>query len=205
MYNSVVDIFKVNTNNALSTEARAKMLESIIALNIKAVLCKSPMDGGIIIIHQLSKVKGDLLNPKVEYFRLKGFGPSAIPIRFCPKSILTVSEVEAPSWTTINAIVDSDGLDAVHNSNPTIMDFANAILLPSFLTEVIAPFSSLTTSKVFFLCTEAGAKYDDVKGANDSPASSSLKTLLPFLWATNKSSINPVQTSNRVSVKMFTS
>ena len=130
VHNSVVDIFKVTTNDELPPDLNAKMLESIIALNVNAVLCKSPTNDEMMIIHQLSKIGGDLLNPKVEYFGLTGFGSNAVPIRFCPKSILTITEVETPSWTTINSITDTASFDAARDANPTIMHFTNATPSP---------------------------------------------------------------------------
>ena len=44
-----------------------------MVLNVNVVLLKYPMDNEIMLIHQISKVGGDFLNPKLEYFRLSKF------------------------------------------------------------------------------------------------------------------------------------
>ena len=142
--NDVVDLFKVTTADALPNDLRAKMLDDIMALKVNTVLCRSPIGDDMMLIHQISRVGGDLLNPRIEFFGLSGFGESAIPVKFCPKSILTINEVEAPSWITINAVSTPAGLQGARDAIPVVMHFTSAIPLPPFITEVIAPFNAPT-------------------------------------------------------------
>ena len=154
------------------------------------------------LLHQISKVGGDLLNPRVEYFGLSGVGKSAVPVKFCPKSILTINEIEAPSWATIKAVTTPVGLNVAKDAIPKVTFLTSAIPLPPFLTEVIAPHRAPSAEDIFFLCLEAGTKYDASKAATDPPSSSSLKTLLPYLWAANKADIASVATSAQISRKI---
>ena len=103
VHNYVVDNFKVSMSNALLVNDRTNMLDNVIALKVNAILVKSPMEDEMTLIHQLSKVGGDLLYPKVEYFGLSGFGEKAIPIRFCPKSILMIKVTARYTVTTKSA------------------------------------------------------------------------------------------------------
>ena len=130
IHNSVTDLFKVTTNDEITEDARAKMLDSAIGLKVNAVLIKSPMDDEMMLIHQISKVGGDLLNPTLEYFGLTGFGTSATPVRFTPKSILTINEVECPCWATINAVSDEDSLTAAQDATPSLSYYTSAISIP---------------------------------------------------------------------------
>ena len=101
-------MYKVNTNDELSKDACTKILKNIIVLNVNVFFMESPMRDDMMTIHQISKIGGDLLNPKVEYFGLSGFFPSTVPIRFCSRYILAISEVNAPSWATINSITTTE-------------------------------------------------------------------------------------------------
>ena len=87
IHNSVTALFKVTTVDELPENSRAKMLDSVIALKVNSLLIRSPMDEEMMLIHQISKVGGDLLNPTLEYFGLTGFGTSTTPVRFTAKSI----------------------------------------------------------------------------------------------------------------------
>ena len=93
VHNWVVNILKIMPKDVLSTDANVKILDKLIALNVNAILIKYPMEDKMMIIHQISKVCGDLINPKVEYFGLLGFRNKATKVKFCPKSILTINEV----------------------------------------------------------------------------------------------------------------
>ena len=63
IHNSVVDLFEVTTSKEVPEDQRAKMLRDIIALKVSALLCRSPMDNEMMLLHQISKLGGDLLNP----------------------------------------------------------------------------------------------------------------------------------------------
>ena len=172
------------------------MLEDIMALKVNAILCRSPMDDDMMLIHQISKVGGDLFNPCIEYFGLSGFGESAVTVKFCTKSILKINEIEAPSWATIKAVTTSAGFSAARDAIPVVIFVISAIPLPPFLTDVIAPHRVPSAEEIFFACLEAGTTYDAAKEATDPPASASLKILLPFLWAANLDKIDAVLSDN---------
>ena len=74
VHNAVVDLFKVTTVDELTDALRTKMLEDIRALKVNALLCRSPIGNDMTLIHQISKVGGDILNPCIKYFGLSGFG-----------------------------------------------------------------------------------------------------------------------------------
>ena len=67
------------------------------------------MEDDTALIHQLPKVCGDLLNPKVVNFGLSAFGEKAISIGVCPKLNIIINDVEVLSWATINAVVTAVG------------------------------------------------------------------------------------------------
>ena len=64
-----------------------------MALEVSSLLLKLPMKDEMMIICQITKVGRDLLNPNFEYCNLSGFGKLAIPVKFSPKSILTINEI----------------------------------------------------------------------------------------------------------------
>ena len=199
IHNSVTDLLNVATMEELPENSRAKMLDSVIALKVNSLLIRSPMDEEMMLIHQISKVGGDLLNPTLEYFGLTGFGTSATPVRFTAKSILTINEVECPSWETIKDIKTPAALKAANTRTPSLSYFTNAIPTPPFLTQVIAPLTSPSASEIFFRCVDACTAYDAAKDAADPAASTTLKSLLPFLWAANHEKIKPTPTSAQTS------
>ena len=104
IHNSVVNLFKVMVADELSEDERTKMLQIILELKFSPILCRSPKYNEMMLLHQISKAGGDLLNSRVEYFGLSGFGASAVPVKFCHKSILTVKEIETPSWATLKTV-----------------------------------------------------------------------------------------------------
>ena len=123
----------------LPENLRAKMLDSVIALKVNSLLIRSPMDEEMVLIHQISKVGGDLLNPALEYFGLTGFGTSSTPVRFTAKSILTINEVECPSWATIKAIKTPAALKAANTRTPSLSYFTNAIPIPPSSRKLLHP------------------------------------------------------------------
>ena len=199
VHNYVTDLFKVTTKDELSEDARAKRLDSAIGLKVNSLLIRSPMDEEMMLIHQISKVGGDLLNPTLDYFGLTGFGTSATPVRFSPKSILTINEVECPCWATIKAIKTPVALKAAKDATPSLSYFTNAIPISPFLTQVIAPLNSPSASEIFFLCVDACVAYDAARDTTDPPASATLKSLLPFMWAANLYKIKATPTSTQTS------
>ena len=85
----------------------------------------------MILIHQLSKVGGDLLNQSVEYFSISDFDLPYLS-KFNPKMILIISKVEVPSLATSNAVTISDGFNTTRYDNPSIAYFMNTTpVLPS--------------------------------------------------------------------------
>ena len=123
----------------------------------------------MMLLHQILKVGGDLLNPRVEYFGLSSFGASTVPVKFYPKSILAINEIESPSWATLKVITIPAGFNGARDAMPEIRFYTSAIPLPLFLTEVIAPYRAPSAEEIFFLCLEAGTKYDAEKDAADPP------------------------------------
>ena len=78
-----------------------------------------------------------------------GFGESAIPVKFYPKSIITINEVETPSWTTINTVSTPAGLQGALDAIPVVTYFTSVIPLFPFITEVITPLRSPTAEMYF--------------------------------------------------------
>ena len=147
VHNSVVDLFKVTMADKLSNDFPAKMLEDSMDLKVSTLLCRSLIGDDMMLIHHISRVGGDLLNPRIEYFGLSRFGKSAIPVKN-PESILAINEVEAPSWAVINAVTNPIGLQAAWDPNPVVTFLTSVVPLTPFLAKVIAPFRSPTVEGI---------------------------------------------------------
>ena len=63
IHGSFVEIFKVTAADTLHNDVRAKIIDSIMALKVNALLCRFPIDNDMMLICQISRVDGNLLNP----------------------------------------------------------------------------------------------------------------------------------------------
>lgn len=141
IYNSLTDLFKFTPGDKLSHDARTKMLDSTVYLNVNTVLIMSPMDKYMMLIHQISKVGGYLLNPTLEYFGFTGCDTSTSPVRFTPKPILTINEVECPSWATIKTVKEPDTLTVERDITPSLSYFRSTIPIPPSYRPAVIPVS----------------------------------------------------------------
>ena len=71
-----INLFKIENADKLDENARAKYLDSITKIATTAILFQSPVNDEMMLLHQLNKVGGDIINKKTEYFGL--FGDSNI-------------------------------------------------------------------------------------------------------------------------------
>ena len=197
-----MDLIKVTTTDKVPEDLRAKKLEDVIALKVNSLRCRSHMDNEMVLLHQISKVGGDLLNPRVEYFGLSGFVKSTVPVKFCPESILIINEIESPGLDTLKAVTKPVSLNGTRDANPEPEFYTSAIPLPPFITKVIVPYWAPSAEDIFFLCLETCTKYAAAKEAADHPASTTVKFLLPYLWAANLEDIAAVPTSTQISQKI---
>ena len=128
------------------------------------------------------------------------FGETTVPVKFTPKSIFTISEIECPSWATIKAVTVPVRLAVATDANMIPIFFTNTIPLPIFLTQVIVTYRAPLIEDVSFLCMDACAKYDKEKEDADPAASTFLKTILPLLWVANISRVTAVHASTQASL-----
>ena len=77
------------------------MIVPITDLRVNSIIFTSPLDD-MVILHNNSKVGGDILNKNIECFRLFGEGKYVIALKYKPSSTLKCNKVEIPSWNTIN-------------------------------------------------------------------------------------------------------
>ena len=58
----VVDLFKMLNADKLDKNARANLMNSITKIATTTIIIKSPVNDEIMLLHQISKVGGDILN-----------------------------------------------------------------------------------------------------------------------------------------------
>ena len=112
------------------------MMTSITDLRMNTSMFMSPLDD-MVILHNNTKVGGDIINENIECFGLFGKGKLAIPLKYKLVSILKSNEVEIPSWNTIKSVSNAEDLEAAKDASPTIKHFTSAIVIPPFITKAV--------------------------------------------------------------------
>ena len=158
------------------------MLESITKIDTTAILFQSPVNGEMMLLHQLNKVGGDIINKKTEYFGLFGDSNNAIPMKFNEESILHANEVECPSWATLSIVTTEYEVELAKDANACPMFMTSAMPLPPFITKHLIHLNSPTAAQVYVESQLAAKIFDREKGPLIPASSATLKTLLPFLW-----------------------
>ena len=130
IHEDVVDLFKINDATPTDDDSRTKMLDRITKITTNAVLTQSPVNGEMMLLHQISTVGGDILNKTQEYFGLFGSGNAAIAMNFNPATLLHPNEVECPSWATLSKVTTENGVQAVRNLNATPHFMTSGLSIP---------------------------------------------------------------------------
>ena len=184
------------------------MLDAAKDLPVDIMMFPCPVTNGMNIVHHTTKVGGTILDKEEFYFSLVGAGDTATPLVYKPTALLTVTEITAPTWTTLNAANTKKDLDNAAVSRTT-MTLTSAQQIPPFLATTILSLDSPSPSDVFFKFKAAAEEFDAdaTKQAGTEPSSTSLKALLPYLWAAHKGQILvvPSQYSVRPSIQQATS
>ena len=161
-------------------------------LPIDIMMFPSPVTEGLTILHNTSKVGGTILDKDETYFSLMGGGDTAIPLVYKPSAIFKVTEIAVPTWTTLNGIKTKGDLDTAAAGRSTTK-LTSAQQIPPFLAASILLLDSPSASEVFLKFKTAAADFDkETHPAGTEPSSSSLKLLLPYLWAVHKKLIPTV-------------
>ena len=84
----------------------------------------------MMLLHQISKVGGDILNKNIEYFGLFGETNVAIATKFKDKAILHTNEVELPCWATLSIVTTEDGVESAKDSNASPVFTKSAMSIP---------------------------------------------------------------------------
>ena len=194
-----INLFKIENGDKLDENARAKILDSITKIDTTAILLQSPVNGEMMLLHQLNKVGGTIINKTTEYFGLFGDSNNAIPMKFNETSILHANEVECPSWATLIIVTTEDEVELAKDANacPTFM--TSAMPLPPFITKHLIHLNSPTAAQVYVETQLAAKIFDREKGPLIPASSATLKTLLPFLWSAHHKKIQSVPTTPSVS------
>ena len=210
VHNEVVAMFQVDDADVLDGEikesARKPMIDKAKDLPIDIMMFPSPVTDGLTILHNTSKVGGTILDKHETYFSLMGGGDTAIPLVYKPSAIFKVTEIAAPTWTTLNGIKTERDLDTA-TVGRAFTKLTSAQQLPPFLATSILLLDSPSASEVFFKFKAAATEFDkETHPAGTEPSSSSLKLLLPYLWAVHKKLIPtvPSQYSVRPSIQLAT-
>ena len=211
IHNEVVAMFKTSNDNVLDNKikenARKMMLDEAKDLPVDIMMFPCPVTNGMSIVHHTTKVGGTILDKEEFYFSLAGAGDTAIPLVYKPTALLTVTEITPPTWTTLNAAKTKEDLDNAALGRATVK-LTSAQQIPPFLATAILSLDSPSPSDVFFHFKEAAEKFDTdaTTPAGTEPSTTSLKTLLPYLWAAHKTQIPvvPSQYSVRPSIQLAT-
>ena len=211
VHNEVVAMFQTSNDNIvdgnIEESVRKTMLDGAKDLPVDIMMFPCPVSEGMNIVHHTTKVGGTILDKEEFYFSLAGAGDTAIPLVYKPTALLTVTEVTAPTWTSLNGAKTREDLDNAALGRATIK-FTSAQQIPPFLAAAIISLDSPSPSDVFFKFKEAAEEFDkdDANPEGTEPSATSLKVLLPYLWAAHKGQIPevPAQYSVRPSIHQAT-
>ena len=139
------------------------------------------------IVHHKTNIGGIILDKDKYYFSLVGAGDTATPLVYTPTALLTVTEITAPNWTSLNGAKTTADLDNTALGRATI-NLASAQQITPFLETAILSLDSPSPSAVFFKFKEAAEEFhkDDTYPKGTESSATSLKTLLPYLLAAHK-------------------
>ena len=171
------------------------MIASLAALDSNAIMIRSPIDNDMMIVHHVATIGGTIVNRNVEHFGLFGAGAQATPLKFKPKSILTINEVEVPSWDTLKKATTTEEVAAARDVNGTATFLASAMPIPPFLTSALISIHPLSAAKAFVVVCQAAAEFEANKPAEVPSTIPTLKLILPYLWAADHDLISSVPTA----------
>ena len=193
IHNEVVALFKVTSDDKPHESVRQKMMDSVKDLEINAMITYSSVIDSIDIPHHTNKVEGDKLEKKENYFSLLGHGNTGLLLVFKLTSILTTMIVLCPTWTSINAINDKDGIE---NARIGAMNYYFTSVLPihPFLAASVLDLGSLSSVNVFLKFVKVVKKINLSRliPTNTKSATTNLKIILPFLLATHHKKIQTI-------------
>ena len=159
IHDEVVEIFKVNNDDLeddqLKESARKRMMDEVKDLPLDTMITLSPVTEGIDVLHHTSKLGGDILDKKEVYFSLLGYSESALPVAYKPSSILTVTEVQCPTWTNLKGVTTEDALKTLA-AGRTKTKFTSALPIPPFLAASIMDLEDPSPANVFLRFKEVG-------------------------------------------------
>lgn len=98
----VADLFKIPDADNLNDVVPANMMDKITKIRTTDILIKSPINGEMMMLHQIYTVGGgDILDKVEENSGLVGENNSAIPMKIVSKNSTYASKVECHSWTKL--------------------------------------------------------------------------------------------------------
>ena len=207
VHNEVVAMFSPTNdkihNGEIKESAGKLMLDEAKDLPIDTMMFPSPVDKGMTVVHNTAKVGGTILDKNEIYFSLAGASDTAIPLVYSPTAIFKMTDITAPTWTTLNAAKTTADLDGA-TPGRSQTNFTSAQQIPPFLAASILSLDSPSPSDVFFKFKAAAVDFDNDAStpAGTEPSTTTLKVLLPYLWAVHKGLIPavPSQYSVRPSI-----
>jgi hypothetical protein len=197
IHNEVVNQFKITQDrldgDKLSDISIERMMTSIADLPLDAMITFCPVSDNIDVLHHTSKIGGDILNKVITYFSLTGAGETAVPVVYKPSSALKVTEIQCPTWSTLNGVTNEGELDTAPLAR-TKTKVTSAQPIPPFLAAAVLKMDHPTPAKVFLHLKDVAEKEQTNEGdpTGTEPVATSLKVILPFLWAVHKGLIPPV-------------
>ena len=175
IHQEVVDLFKIPNADPLSDDARAKMMERISKISTNAILMQSPVNGEMMLLHQVSTVGGDIINKNEEHFGLFGATSTAIPMKFTSKAILHCNEVECPFWATLRMVTTEEGVQNAKDANVNPIFMTSALSIPPFLTKYLLPLNSPSAAAVLVEAQLATKVFDTSKEPGIAASATSMK------------------------------
>jgi len=172
IHNQVVQLLSTESKEDLSDSEQKYMMGNITALKLNSIMFLSTF-GEMTILHHNTKLGGDLLCPQAEHFGLFGYDRVGIPFKLKPESLLKINEIDAPSWTTIQAIKTPENLAAARDATPNLRYFTSAIAIPPFLTTALMALLGPSATDVFMEVLRASTKLDAQKESS-APASTEI-------------------------------
>ena len=180
-------------NGTLKKEEVERMLTAASALPMDTMVTISPINKTIEILSHTTKLGGDLLNKKVAYFSLVLTGTSAVPVVFDPESILSTVEITPPTWTTLKEVKTAAEIESAPQGR-TKTTITGSLPIPPFLAAAFIDLEDPSPAKAFLKAKEVADALEEDTGnpTGEEPITTTLKIVLPYLWATHKGLIPTV-------------
>ena len=72
------------------------MIASVTDLDYNAIMIRSPINDDMMIVHHVPTTGGGIIDGIVEHFGIFDAGAKATPLKYNPKGLLAINEVEVP-------------------------------------------------------------------------------------------------------------